>query len=256
MIDLLTLPLLACITLVGIHVYFGAFVLKRGIIFIDIALAQWACLGYVVAYWLGIHQGPLFFIVGVAFSMIAALILSLVKPLYNQVNLQEAVIGVLYIAGAALTVGILSSTGMEGQHLTKLFSGQLLFVSGMDVIWSALLYLVIGGIVYKYHSRFSQSGTPLWNFIFYALFGCVVTSSVKMVGILLVFSYLVLPVLSLVLFTNQLKHQIRWGWVIGSVASLIGLGASIIVDIPPSYCIILVLCTGWLAMTKIGSKRT
>eukprot|EP01047_Picozoa_sp_COSAG01_P076106 COSAG01_NODE_13257_length_1611_cov_1.382275_2_plen_217_part_00 len=191
--------------------YFGAFVLKRGIIFIDIALAQWAALGYIVAYAFGVHDGPVLFAFALFFSVFAAFLLSLFKRVYNQVNLQEAVIGVLYISAAALAMGLIASVGLEGHHLKQMFSGQLLFLDGQDVLFSVSLYLLIAVILFFNHSRFSISGSSLSNFCFYALFACVVTSSVKMVGVLLVFSYLVLPVLSLVLFTQRLNLQVFWG---------------------------------------------
>ena len=96
----------------------------------------------------------------------------------------------------------------------------------------------------------------LWDFVFYLLFGCIVTSSVKMVGILLVFSYLVIPILSVAIFTKRIKKQITLGWIIGILCSVVGLGVSILLDVPPSFCIILVLCGAWIVSTLLAYKRS
>lgn len=255
LIDLLLLPALTCLVLVLVHVYFGAFVLRRGILFIDLALAQWAALGYVVGQLLGVHEPLFLFGIGFSFTVIAACILVFLKPLYNATNLQEAVIGVVYIAGSALATGLLSSTGMEGHHLKEMLSGHLLFVHSSELLAASALYLVIAGCLYVGHQKFVQASSSRWEFIFYLLFGAVVTSSVKLVGILLVFSYLVLPILSVTLFTSTLKKQLLWGWCIGFVTSLMGLLLSIYIDIPPSYSVILTLCLTWLVFTGIAAYR-
>ena len=110
---MMMLPLLACFLLVFIHVYFGAFIIRRGIIFIDLTLAQWAALGYVCGHLLDIHQSQLLFITAFLFTIIPSGILTFLKHLYEKTNLQEAVIGVLYITGSALAAGIISNVGMR-----------------------------------------------------------------------------------------------------------------------------------------------
>ena len=249
MIDILIIPFLACISLVFIHVYFGAFVLKRGILFIDLALAQWAALGYLVGHWMGVENSYSLFLIGFGFTIIAASILSLIKPLFKAINLQEAVIGVMYILAAASATALISSTGMEGHHLKEMLSGHLLFIHPSDLIFSISLYAIIAAILLVVHRKITHSSSRTSEFIFYVLFGCVVTSSVKMVGILLVFSFLVLPLLSITLFIQDSRLKIVVGWMIGIMASLMGLGLSMLLDIPPSFCIILVLCGVWLLGT-------
>lgn len=259
MISLLLLPCLACLLLVLIHVYFGAFVLRRGIIFIDLALAQWAALGYLVGHWLDIEHPIYLVLMGFGFTVVAALILTALKPLYHKVALQEAMIGVTYIGATTIATCLISTTGMEGHHLKDMLAGHLLFIQPIDLIIACTLYAGIGVLLWRCHHHFLSSQSQRWDFVFYVLFGCVVTSSVKMVGILLVFSYLVLPLLSVILMTQHLNQQIRYGWLIGAVASLVGLGLSIRLDIPPSYCIILVLFSIWLisaTTSLITTKRT
>jgi zinc/manganese transport system permease protein len=245
MISLLLLPFFACIVLVLIHVYFGAFVLKRGILFIDLALAQWAALGYLVGHWLEIQNSYYLFLMGFGFTIIAALILSLIKPLFKEVKLQEAVIGVMYILAAAGATALVSSTGMEGHHLKDMLTGHLLFIQQEDLTFAVLIYAIVGLILFVANKYLINSKSRLSEFLFYVLFGCVVTSSVKMVGILLVFSFLVLPILSIILYVKSLKNQILFGWIVGGLSSFTGLGLSMFLDIPPSLSIILVLCCAW-----------
>jgi zinc/manganese transport system permease protein len=176
MMSFLLLPFLACIMLVLIHVYFGAFVLKRGILFIDLALAQWAALGYLVGYWLDIHNPYYLFSIGFGFTIIAAFILSIIKPLFDEVKLQEAVIGVMYILAAAGATALASSTGMEGHELKDMLAGHLLFIQPQDVILAGLLYGIIGIILFVYKQKIAHSNSRLSEFVFYTLFGCVVTS--------------------------------------------------------------------------------
>ncbi len=246
MISLLSLPLLACIALALVHVYFGTFVLRRGVIFIDLALAQWAALGYLVGHWIGIHSPFFLFLMAVGFTIIASFILTIVKPLYNKINLQEGLIGAVYITAATLAIALITTTGMESHHLKDMLAGHLLFIQQTD-IWIAYgLYTFIGILLLQWHHYFIHARSQMWDFIFYVLFGIVVTSSVKMVGILLVFAFLVLPPLSMVLVSSEFKKQVQYGWVIAILASGTGLFASLQIDIPPSYCIIITLCIIWV----------
>ncbi|MEK9657225.1 MAG: metal ABC transporter permease [bacterium] len=245
MISLIFLPFLACMVLVLIHVYFGVFVLRRGVLFIDLALAQWAALGYLVGRWADIDNHYILFLIGFSFTIVASLILTVLKPFYNKINLQEAVIGVMYIIATATATGVISSTGMDGHHLREMLAGHLLFIQPTELIIAYGLYLGIGLLLISLHRYFLTTSSQKWNIVFYILFGAVVTSSVKMVGVLLVFSFLVIPLLSAVMFTNTFKHQVLIGWGIGISASLVGLFVSMIIDVPPSYCVMLILSLIW-----------
>ena len=245
MISLLLLPFLTCLVLVMIHVYFGAFVLKRGVIFIDLALAQWAALGYLVGHWMQIQHPVGLFCIGFGFTVVASLILTALKPLYGKVNLQEAVIGVIYISGTTVSLGLISVTGMEGYHVKEMLAGHLLFIQWTEFLFACGLYSAIAVLLVWLHPYLISATGRKWDFIFYVLFGLVVTSSVKMVGVLLVFSFLVLPLLSVVLFYHQFADQMKHGWVMGILSSILGLYVSTVVDVPPSYCVILVLMAGW-----------
>jgi len=254
MISLLALPALACIVLVGIHVYFGSFVLKRGIVFIDIALAQWAAMGYIVGHCMGLHSALGLFCCSVLFTALAALILTYLRPLYSQVKAQEAVIGVLYIGASVMALTLISATGMEGYHITEMLAGHLLFIELSEGVYALLLYTGVALLLWRYHSYFLSNKTKKAEFLFYLLFGLVVTSSVKMAGILLVFSFLVIPILSIMAHQKTLKKQVIWGWIMGFLASLMGLGVSLFLDVPPSYCIIFMLILGWIGSIIVSIR--
>jgi len=250
-ISLLLIPFLVCVLLVFVHVYFGSFVLKRGILFIDLALAQWAALGYIVGHILHVHHPIMQFGISFFFTIAASVILATLKKVYPHIHSQEAVIGVMYIFSSALAIGLIATFGLEGVHLTQMLAGHLLFISQQELIQAVLIYGAVILCSIKAHSFFHREtfGSDL---LFYVLFGSVVTSSVKMVGVLLVFSFLVIPVLTVSFFSSKLKTQLLWGWLIGVVASTMGLIGSILLDIPPSYSVILTLCFAWVSILGLG----
>ena len=242
MISILLIPLALCLILVLIHVFFGVHILRRGILFIDLALAQWAAFGYLVGYAYHVENPLMLLLCGFSATIVAAFILAIIKPLFAAINLQEAIIGVMYILAASAAMAFISSTGLEVHHLKSMFTGHLLFVQLNDLWLTMFLYTCVGFICFIFYNRLFRSQSQLSEFLFYTLFGLVVTSSVKLVGLLLVFSFLVIPVLSVFLFVKSIKMQTLLGWGIGVIASCLGLLLSIVFDIPPSLCVILVLC--------------
>ena len=256
MISLITLPFLTCVLLVLIHVYFGSFVLKRGIIFIDLALAQWAALGYIVGTLFHIESPSILFCIGFGFTLIASIFLTLTEPLFKKENLHEALIGVTYIAAITFATALISSTQIEAHHLKDMLTGHLLFIDGSELAIALILYSIIALILLKVHPFLINSKSKLRDITFYVLFGLVVTSSVKMVGLLLVFSFLVLPLLSVILFTKNLSKQLKLSWSIGIIASLVGLFGSFVVDIPPSFTVIISLISCFLISIGIYLYRT
>jgi zinc/manganese transport system permease protein len=254
MIDLLMYPLLTCIILVLIHVAFGQKVLSRGIIFIDLAFAQWAALGYLVGHYYHIQHPIALFLCAFGFTVLASILLTLLKPLYQALAVQEAVIGVTYIAAISLALGIIVSTGMDGHHLDHMLKGHLLFIQSTEFWSTSVLYLCIGFILWWQRPFLSQPS--LWSQLcFYALFGLVVTSSVQLVGTLLVFTYLVLPLLTVMLFTPLGTKQCRYAWLLGGAGSVIGLIVATKVNIPPSFAVIFVLLSLWIVATIIKGWR-
>ena len=247
--DLLVFPFIACLILVAIHVYFGNFVLKRGIIFIDLALAQWSALGYITGHFL--HIENIYYLMGfsVSFTAIAAILLSLLKTNYPKTNQQEAVIGIVYVLGTALATGLIAAFGLEGHHLHEMLTGHMLFITSSELIFAALSYTFIGALMVFLHKHFLLPSK--WDFLFYILFGCIVSSSVKMVGILLVFSFLVIPQMSISLFYTQFKIQLFFSWVLGILCCAVGLFVSLYFDISPATSIIYALCIMWFFLNLV-----
>ncbi len=164
MISILLIPLFLCFILVLIHVYFGAYVLKRGILFIDLALAQWAAFGYLIGYAYHVENPLYLFLCGFGATVIAAFILALVKPLFAAVNLQEAIIGVMYILAAAAAMAFISSTGLEVHHLKEMLTGYLLFVQLQDLLVTMILYAVVEGNV-RYNVVNNATSGPITRFV-------------------------------------------------------------------------------------------
>lgn len=258
MISLLFWPFLSCVSLVLIHVYFGGIVLGRGVLFIDIALAQWAAFGYLFAKFLGIQSDAFSFVLAFFFSFFAAVSFVFLKQLFRSVHLQEAVIGILYILAVTVSITMISFSGMEGGHMKEILSGHLLFVQPQEWFWSMLMYSMIGIAIFFYKQHLLKDH---WfsDLVFYGFFSFIVTFSVKMVGVLLVFSMLVIPNLMALMLSKNKKTRLFLGWGIGGGASLLGLISSMIIDLAPSICIVLWLCLSWLLLTVItffnGSKE-
>ena len=239
-------PAIATLFLVFLHCLFGSFVLKRGILFIDLALAQWAAFGYLLAHLFCLHHPLMQFLMAFLMTVLAAALLSILRCFYQKANEIEALIGALYLAASTLSLTVMASSGLEGQHLSELLGGSLLFVQKNDVLITALIYLVIGLTLWRFYQIFEQGKKGIWDFFFYALFGLAVTSSVKIAGVMLVFAYLILPILSAQSLLKTTKSKLIFAWSLGLIASLIGMGLSFIIDIAPAYLIILSLLASWL----------
>jgi zinc/manganese transport system permease protein len=159
------------------------------------------------------------------------------------------VIGVIYVFANTLAIGLISFSGMEAYHFQEMLAGHLLFIDASQLVFTYLSYILIGLIVVWLHKKFLSNQSLIWDFVFYLLFGWVVTSSVKLVGVLLVFSYLLLPLLTIYLIKPHLKGQLIYGWLIGVIVSLLGLLLSLYVDLPPSIVIIGLLIMTWAVIT-------
>lgn len=255
MIDLLVFPAITCIALVLVHVYFGAFVLKRGVLFIDLALAQWAALGYLLAHACGVENHLLLHGAAFVAALVVGCFLSLIKKLFKETNLLEASIGVIYITGSAISVGLIVSLGLESHLMDEMLGGHLLFVGAEELLFSAFLYAVVFCMLIRFYSYFLKANQLVWDLVFYGCFAVVVASSVKLVGVLLVFSYLVLPVLSLAMMGCSLRQQIIWGWLMGILASGFGMWLSVKSDLPLSYAIVYTMGLFWLMSLCIAVSK-
>lgn len=283
-LQFILVPLLASILLLSVTSYFGIHVLKREIIFIDIALAQIAVLGGVVAIYIEhtfeTHElmiGNLEFshilayISSLVFCIGAAVILTFLKNPKIKVPI-EAFIGIAYAFATTAAVIILDKGAGGDVHLHDMLAGVLLWTTGPQVLRLAVIFLIIGGFHVVFRKQFIQltefyqgkSSGPirqqrLWDFLFYFSFGIVIIESVKIAGVLTVFAFLILPASISALFSTHWRNRIIIGLVSGLIATLLGLYFSITLDLTASPLIILFLGMILLisfVVRKITARRT
>lgn len=245
-------PLLACLLLPGLLVYLGLHIVRREIIFVDLALAQVAALGTCVGLVAGYdtHDWQTFAF-SVVFTMAGAAIFTLTRGVARAQVPQEALIGVVYVVSAALGVLLLSGTAEGNEELRRTLIGDVLLVSPSEVGGTFVLYVVIAAIHCGFRRRFlalsfapetlSPGQVQGWDFCFYLLFGVVVTSFVQIGGVLLVFSYLIIPALCANLFAERIVALLAIGWGIATTGSVVGLACSFVYDLPTGAAIVCVL---------------
>jgi len=232
-LQLLWPPFLVALCLIGIHAYFGIEVLRRKVIFVDLALAQIAALGTTVAFMLGHSmQGGAAYFYSLAFTLVAALLLSFTRQ-WSQRLPQEALIGVIYVVAAAAAILLIDRAPQGAEHLKQILTGNILTTGASELLTVVPLYVVIGAVHALLRRRIAAAdGAWGWEFVFYASFGIVVTSSVALAGVLLVFSFLIIPACIGVLYADRLSHQLAIGWITGTLASAAVLAASYAFDLP------------------------
>lgn len=276
MLELLLPPLVACIIIVALHSYLGLHVLSRGVIFVDLALAQLAALGGTVAILAGIdHESPATLFWSLGFTTIGALVFSLTRTSKKGRVPQEAIIGIVYVVAAAVAILVADKVPHGGEAIKEILVGNLLWVTWPTIITLAVIYLVIGGIQFALRHRFltislqpEQAAAngwsiKLWDFLFYLLFGVVITFSVPIAGVLLVFSFLVVPAAVAFLFTDKATRLTMVAWAAGLIASAGGLVVSFQWDLPTGPMVVVafgaVLLAAWVisrATSGAGSTRT
>ena len=245
-------PFLACLVLTGIHVHLGIHVLARKVIFVDLALAQVAALGSVCGVLLGwdLHTDP-WQIKGfsLAFAVLAAAVFSLTRMRGERVP-QEALIGITYAVALGTTILASSHLAHGAEEVSELLAGSILWVRPSTVGWTALLYVAVGAFHFAFRRQLllvslhpdgaEQQGLSvrLWDFLFYVSFGLVVTSSVSIAGVLLVFSFLVIPAVIAALFADGLRARLLVGWVAGTLVSGAGCALSYERDLPSGPTIV------------------
>jgi zinc/manganese transport system permease protein len=252
MLELMLPALVVSLILVGIHGYLGIHIIARGVIFVDLALAQVAALGWAAAG-LGLSDGisELFgipsaeagYAIGLAATLIAAALFSASRIEHKYVP-QEAIIGIVYVVASAGTILLAAQAPRGSEHVEELLSGSLLWVTWPEIIKTGIIYAIIGVVHWFLRGRFftisldsgeaKRRGWSVagWDFLFYALFGVVVTSSVAIAGVLVVFSFLVIPAVIAFLFTAQPGRLLAIAWSSGTAATLLGLYASYVTDFP------------------------
>jgi len=250
MLDLLLWPLIAGLVLTGIHAWFGLHVLARGVVFVDLSLAQVAALGLTVAILADYSvQSEAAYWYAFAFAAGGAVLFALARPYERRLS-QEAVIGIVYAVSAALGVLALDRAPQGTEHIKQLLIGSILTVTPSDVGMLALLYGAIGLLHLALRRPLLEvSFNPLlaaahrrhmllWDVVFYGSFALVVTSSVRIAGVLMVFCYLVVPAALAGLLTESLGRRLVLAWVLGAVVTAAGLAASWAWDLPTGPAIV------------------
>ncbi|HEX9636250.1 MAG TPA: metal ABC transporter permease [Acidobacteriota bacterium] len=263
-VNFLLPPFVASLILTGIHAYLGLHVVERGVIFVDLSLAQIAALGTTVGYMLGLGlHTPQNYWISLGFTFLGAALFALVKARKVPIP-QEAIIGIAYAIAAAGSILLMNRIPEGTEHLRDMLIGNILTVSWAEVGQTALLYAAIGWFHYLFRDRFLRisidprgaeaAGLSIrwWDFLFYVSFGFVVTSSVAIAGVLLVFCYLVVPSVAAMLYAERVGPRLAIGWTMGAVVSALGVYLSYLLDLPTGAAIVV---TFGLTLVVMASFR-
>jgi zinc/manganese transport system permease protein len=267
MLAFLAAPFVASLILTGIHAYLGVHVVERGVIFVDLSLAQIAAFGATVAILMPITNGdphaPVVYWISLVFTFIGALIFSVFRMKDSRIP-QEAIIGICYAVASAAAILAMSKATSESEHLKDMLVGNILAVSWQEVGKTAALYGVIGLFHYIFRRRFlaisidpdkaEAEGISIrfWDFLFYASFGFVVTSSVAIAGVLLVFCYLIVPSVAAMMFSERIGPRLAIGWTMGTIVSALGVWLSLVLDLPTGATIV---CTFGIVLALMAAIR-
>jgi zinc/manganese transport system permease protein len=245
-------PFLGLLCIAGIHVYLGLHVVEREVIFVDLSLAQMAVLGASVASLFGGEpEQPMTYALAIGFTVVGAAVFSFTRSDRGRVP-QEAIIGIVYAVAAAASVLILNNAPHGAEHIRDILVGQLLAVERHDVARLFVIYAVIGGLHAMWRKKLilishdpvaakaQGINVKLWDFLFYVTFGLTVTASVELGGVLVVFSYLIVPSVTAVLFAEHVGTRLAIGWTVATLASALGMLASVWLSAPPGASVVCV----------------
>jgi zinc/manganese transport system permease protein len=266
-LQFLAAPFAASLILTGIHAYLGVHVVERGVIFVDLSLAQIAALGAAIALLLPFAghdpHGPWVYWISLGFTFIGAAVFSTIRVRRARIP-QEAIIGIAYAVASAAAILAMSKATSESEHLKDMLVGNILAVSWDEVFHTALLYGLVGLFHYVFRRQFlaisldhrqaeaSGVNVRLWDFLFYASFGFVVTSSVAIAGVLLVFCYLIVPSVAAMLYADRVGSRLAIGWTMGTVVSALGIYLSVALDLPTGATMV---CTFGLVLILMAAVR-
>src|SRR5205809_6535875 len=267
MLSFLAPAFFASLILTGIHAYLGVHVVERGVIFVDLSLAQIAALGATIAIFLPASNGdphaPIVYWISLAFTFIGAAVFSTIRSRRARIP-QEAIIGICYAVASAAAILAMSKATSESEHLKDMLVGNILAVSWPEVGKTAVLYGAIGTFHYIFRHKFlaisidprraeaEGISIKLWDFLFYASFGFVVTSSVAIAGVLLVFCYLIVPSVAAMLYADTIGRRLAIGWSMGTIVSALGVYLSLLLDLPTGATIV---CTFGLVLIIMAAVR-
>jgi|SRR5580704_8047699 zinc/manganese transport system permease protein len=267
MIQFLAAPFVASLILTGIHAYLGVHVVERGVIFVDLSLAQIAALGATIALLMPMSGGdphsPFVYWISLIFTFIGAGVFSTIRSKRARIP-QEAIIGICYAVASAAAILAMSKATSESEHLKDMLVGNILAVSWPEVGKTAVLYGAVGAFHYIFRHKFlgismdpkraEAEGVSIkfWDFLFYASFGFVVTSSVAIAGVLLVFCYLIVPSVAAMLYADSIGRRLAIGWSMGTIVSGLGVYLSLKLDLPTGAAIV---CTFGVVLAFMAAVR-
>jgi zinc/manganese transport system permease protein len=257
-----------CLVLVGIHSYLGIHVIKRKVIFVDLAFAQIAALGTLVAFLFGIPPHTIAaFVFALSFTAMGAAIFSLCRFRRSRVP-QEAIIGLVYAIAAATAILLIDKAPHGAEHLKEILTGSILWVKWGSILTAAIVYSCVGAFHYVFRKRFllisedpekaweSGLNVRMWDFLFYLSFGLVITLSVDVAGVLIVFVFLVAPAILAMVVSDRLKTQLILGWGLGVAVTTAGLLLAYVKDLSTgpaviaTYGITMILFSGVLYILR------
>ncbi len=259
-------PLIACLLLPGILVYLGLHIVRREVIFVDLALAQVAALGTSLCLMLG-HEGDEWhtYFWSLGFTLIGAAIFALTRNSKHRRVPQEALIGIVYVVAAAAGLLLLSRSAEGNEELRRILIGDILLVTPREVLGTFGLFVLIAAVHFMFRKQFIRlsfepekaeaegMAVRWWDFIFYALFGLVVTSFLQIGGVLLVFSYLIVPAVCANFLAARIGALLLIGWLVATVASVAGLYVAFKSDLPTGATIVCAL-GAMLVLTAIIAR--
>ncbi|MEY2411100.1 MAG: zinc/manganese transport system permease protein [Verrucomicrobiota bacterium] len=237
-------PLIASLILPWLLVYLGLHIIRRGIIFVDLALAQVAALGTCLSILMGydVHDWQSY-VFSLGFTLVGAIIFTITRTEQHRVP-QEALIGIVYVVAAAAGILILNQSTGGKEELQRSLIGELLVVTRAEVLQTFGLFALVGVVHFIFRKRFlaisfepekaEAKGISMrwWDFLFYALFGLVVTSFVHIGGVLLVFTYLIVPAVCAAYLADSLAVRLMIGWAVATFASIASLCISVEANLP------------------------
>src|SRR6476620_10818877 len=261
-------PLAASLLFPPLLVYMGLHVVKREVIFVDLALAQVATLGTCVALLMGYHfDDRVTFWISLGVTFIGAAFFSWSRSTEKGPVPQEAIIGITFVVAAAGVILLLSRVAGGKEELEHLLTGDILNVTKGEIGQRIVVFAVLGSFYAAFHKRFVlissdpeqafASGVPvrLWDFLFYAAFALVVVSFVRLAGVLLTFAYLIVPAVCGTMLAREWMKRLAIGWVVAALASLIGLWASYQMDLPTGAAIVVASGLLLVLVSIFGATR-
>lgn len=259
-LNFLIYPFLGCLLLIAIHAYFGIHILERGVIFLDLSMAQFIALGISLSFYMGHEEGSGRYLYAVAFAVAGAAILSLSRQISKFVNI-EAFIGVFYIFSLASSILILDRTPHGIDELKAILNGNILFITQGELLKMLVMYSTIGLVHTIFRKKFfalsfEGSGGYFWEFLFFLSFAFVLVSSVSIAGVLQVFTFLVIPALIGRLYTRNPFKVLLIGWAVGLMTTVFGLTLSFKMDLPTAPLIVASLSMVFFILLIVKASRS